>query len=103
MNAVITPSAFGSLARAASNTFGIELSNNRSPDRPEIESSMVAADSDCLQNREENIARLAETAYRAVLALGYRGSFLDLELSLWNAIRQAVEQQAVEFVSKEAA
>jgi hypothetical protein len=55
------------------------------------------------EGRENDIARFTETAYRAVLERGFRGSFLDLELSLWHAIRQAVEQQAVEFVSKEAA
>ena len=30
---------------------------------------------------------------RAVLERGYRGSFLDLELSLWSAIRDAVDQE----------
>ncbi|HZZ77448.1 MAG TPA: hypothetical protein VFE62_02955 [Gemmataceae bacterium] len=42
---------------------------------------------------EERIARLTQAAYHAVLERGYRGSFLDLELSLWNALRDAVEQQ----------
>lgn len=42
--------------------------------------------------REEKIARLTEAAYRAILERGFHGSFLDLELSLWETIRQAVEQ-----------
>lgn len=54
---------------------------------------MVAINSQWLQSREDRIAGLTESAYRAVLERGYRGSFLELELSLWNAIRQAVEQE----------
>ena len=41
--------------------------------------------------REDWIARLTDIAYQTVLARGYRGSFLDLELSLWRQIRQVVE------------
>jgi len=39
--------------------------------------------------QEERIARLTDAAYRAVIERGYRGSFLELELSLWSAIRRA--------------
>jgi hypothetical protein len=59
---------------------------------------MVAVNPNWLQSREEDIARVTETAYHAVLALGYRGSFLDLELSLWNAIRHAVAHAPAEGV-----
>ena len=52
---------------------------------------MVAINRQWLESREERIARLTEAAYRAVLERGYRGSFLELELSLWSAIRQAIE------------
>jgi hypothetical protein len=45
-------------------------------------------------NREEQIAQLTQVAYHAVLERGFRGSFLELELSLWKAIRQAVEQES---------
>jgi len=41
---------------------------------------------------EERIAHLTDVAYQAILERGFRGSFLDLELSLWNAIRASVEQ-----------
>jgi hypothetical protein len=44
------------------------------------------------EHREEKIARLTEAAYRAILERGFKGSFLQLELSLWETIRQAVEQ-----------
>jgi hypothetical protein len=53
---------------------------------------MVAINSQWLDEREERIARLTETAYHAVLERGYQGSFLELELSLWRAIRLSVEQ-----------
>jgi hypothetical protein len=69
----------------------------------EGDSIMVAMNPSRSEGREDDIARFTETAYRAVLNCGFRGSFLDLELSLWHAIRQAVEQQAVKFAPKEAA
>jgi hypothetical protein len=53
---------------------------------------MVAKNSQWLDEREQHIADLTEIAYRAVLERGYQGSFLELELSLWQAIRQSVEQ-----------
>ena len=59
---------------------------------------MIAINPHWLQHREDDIARLTETAYRAVLERGYRGSFLDLELSLWNAIRHAVAHAPAEGV-----
>ena len=56
---------------------------------------MIDFDTQRLQRREHQIAELTEAAYRAVLDRSYRGSFLDLELSLWNAIRQIVEQDDI--------
>jgi hypothetical protein len=53
---------------------------------------MVAINPALLRNREDWIAELTQVAYRSVLARGFRGSFLDLELSLWRAIREAVER-----------
>ena len=55
---------------------------------------MVAINRQWLEHREDKIARLTEAAYHAVLERGYRGSFLQLELSLWSAIRGAVEKDA---------
>ena len=57
---------------------------------------MVALNPNWLQSREDNIARVTDAAYHAVLERGYRGSFLELELSLWNAIRQAVSMSLEE-------
>jgi hypothetical protein len=34
-------------------------------------------------------AALADAAYRALLGVGFRGSFADLELDLWRAFRAA--------------
>lgn len=45
-------------------------------------------------SREDWLAELTEAAYRSVLASGFRGSFLDLELSLWQAIRQVDQRTA---------
>ena len=59
---------------------------------------MVAINPQWYQHREEKIARLTEAAYRAILARGYRGSFIDLELALWDAIREAVESAEVKAV-----
>ncbi len=52
---------------------------------------MVAMNPHWLQHREEWIAHLTDSAYRAVLERGFKGSFLELELSLWHAVRAAVE------------
>lgn len=54
---------------------------------------MVAINRHWFEQREERIARLTEAAYRAILERGFRGSFLDLELSLWETIREAVEDE----------
>ena len=54
---------------------------------------MVAINAHWQQHREDHIARLTQAAYEAVLQSGYRGSFLDLELSLWSAVRNAVDQE----------
>lgn len=53
---------------------------------------MITKDYQFSQHNEERIARLTQAAYQAILERGFRGSFLDLELSLWETIRQAVEQ-----------
>jgi hypothetical protein len=45
---------------------------------------------------EERIAKLTDIAYQSVLENGFRGSFLDLELSLWRAIRQAARADGKE-------
>jgi hypothetical protein len=103
MNALLAPNVFGPLTKTGSNLLGSPPSSDRSPNLCDRESITVVVGPDYLQDREENIARLTEAAYRAVLELGYRGSFLDLELSLWNVIRQAVEQRAVDFVPKDGA
>lgn len=46
------------------------------------------------QVNEDRIALLTDTAYQAILQRGFRGSFLELELSLWNAIRGTFEANA---------
>jgi hypothetical protein len=43
--------------------------------------------------REAYLARLTTAAYQAALRHGIRGSFADLELSLWRALRTAVENE----------
>ena len=52
---------------------------------------MVAINRHWQEHQEEQIAQLTDTAYRAILARGYRGSFIELELSLWNAVRKVVQ------------
>jgi hypothetical protein len=37
---------------------------------------------------EETAARLTEAVYQVALERGFSGSFVDLELSLWNAFRR---------------
>ena len=64
---------------------------------------MVAINPKWLQQREDRIADLTEAAYRAILERGYHGSFLKLELTLWNTVRQVVEQAPPDTVSTEAA
>jgi len=66
--------------------------------------NMIANKKQWHEHREEKIARLTEAAYHEILARGYRGSFLDLELSLWGAIRQAVEQdRGIDFLTVDVA
>ena len=60
---------------------------------------MIAINSQDFLEREEWIAQLTQAAHRTVLERGYRGSFLDLELSLWREIRQTVEQTLLPNVS----
>jgi hypothetical protein len=59
---------------------------------------MVAFHSHWSQKQEEQIAELTEAAYHAVLERGYRGSFLELELSLWDAVRKSVERNTTQFM-----
>jgi hypothetical protein len=40
-------------------------------------------------DREAFLARLATTAYQVALRHGIRGSFVELELDLWHAVRAA--------------
>lgn len=42
---------------------------------------------------EQRVASLARAAYETALSGGIRGSFLDLELGIWNAVRQVVRRQ----------
>lgn len=42
---------------------------------------------------EHRLALLARTAYEAALAQGIRGSFLDIELRIWKAMRQVVRRK----------
>lgn len=48
--------------------------------------------SDLPGRREDWIARLTEIAYLAILRRGFHGSFLDLELSLWQEARREVDR-----------
>jgi hypothetical protein len=43
-----------------------------------------------LADREAFLARLATTAYEVALRHGIRGSFAELELDLWHALRAAL-------------
>ena len=45
-----------------------------------------------LGQREDWIAHLTTIAYHAILRRGYRGSFLELELGIWQEIRRIVDQ-----------
>jgi hypothetical protein len=57
---------------------------------------MVAINPAKLRSREDWIAELTQVAYHSILDQGFRGSFLDLELSLWRAVRQSVDSITVE-------
>jgi hypothetical protein len=52
---------------------------------------MVSVNLHYQAEREEWIARLTEIAYRAIIQRGYRGSFLERELSLWAEVRRAAD------------
>jgi hypothetical protein len=39
-------------------------------------------------DRKSTLARLTEAAYQTVLHSGLNGSFIDLEIGLWNAFRK---------------
>ncbi len=41
---------------------------------------------------DDFLAALAEAAYEVSLGYGYRDSFLDLQLGLWNAFRQVIRR-----------
>jgi hypothetical protein len=44
---------------------------------------------------EEVLAELADVAYQVLLRNGLRGSFLEVELELWRALRAAYYQAAL--------
>ncbi|OAI46827.1 hypothetical protein AYO44_10645 [Planctomycetaceae bacterium SCGC AG-212-F19] len=44
---------------------------------------------------EHRLAGLARTAYEAALAQGIRGSFVDIELRIWKAMRSVVRRDPI--------
>jgi hypothetical protein len=46
-------------------------------------------------DHEALVARLATTAYQVALRHGIKGSFAELELSLWRELRAAYDQELV--------
>jgi hypothetical protein len=52
---------------------------------------MPAVSNKVNQLSEDQIAHWTNIAYQAILERGFRGSFIELELSLWDAIRIAAE------------
>jgi hypothetical protein len=42
---------------------------------------------------ESLLAQLTDTAYRVAVRHGIKGSFLDLELGLWQALREVLERE----------
>lgn len=46
------------------------------------------------RNPEEFLAELTDAAYRVALRHGLKGSFVDVELELWGALRQAIHAYA---------
>jgi hypothetical protein len=54
---------------------------------------MIQNQSQAHTDTEELIAELARTAYEVALRHGVQGSFLDLELELWQRMRSVVEDQ----------
>ena len=57
---------------------------------------MVRANVPIVALTEEVVAELAAAAYRVALRHGTQGSFIDLELDLWRALRSAVADAATE-------
>jgi hypothetical protein len=55
---------------------------------------MPAVSNKVNQLSEDQIAQWTNIAYQAILERGFRGSFIELELSLWDAIRKAAEPRA---------
>lgn len=51
---------------------------------------MRSINSNQIANSDEFAAQLADAAYQAALQHGFRGSFLDLELAIWTAVRSVV-------------
>jgi hypothetical protein len=45
-------------------------------------------------NAEDRIARLTDAAYRVALQKGISGSFVDVQLGIWSAIRNVIEVEA---------
>ena len=50
---------------------------------------LLAPDAESPQGCEEVLAELSDAAYRVALRHGFEGSFLDLELGLWEAVGEA--------------
>jgi hypothetical protein len=46
--------------------------------------------------QEELLSRLTDAAYRAALRHGIKGSFIDLQLELWQKLREVLDAPAAE-------
>jgi hypothetical protein len=45
------------------------------------------------EDREDRIARLTDAAYQVALRHGLTGSFVEIQLGIWSAIRQVIEEE----------
>jgi hypothetical protein len=48
---------------------------------------------DAASDVEDRIARLTDAAYQAALQHGVTGSFVDVQLGIWSAIRKVLEEE----------
>jgi hypothetical protein len=46
------------------------------------------------KHSEDFLAELADSAYRVALRHGFKGSFLQVELGIWNALREVFAKEA---------
>jgi|GEM_PF-6256474 len=44
---------------------------------------------------DDHIARIADAAYQVALQHGFTGSFVDMELAIWSAVRQELGSATV--------